>query len=179
MTFPYLLTSLLHQYDLGKDISLLYSQLKVFFPEVYCAKPKSSRNSSIEAFVVCRGYAPPPAFRPAFLTALLSGAEAAERGAAYDEDPAMRRAIPFLACGDLHGWDADQNYDLTDGPCGGYVPLQPVQPPTEPAYKTALEMRRQAAAGAGAAGAGAGAGMAAGAAAAGSSAQGATRGAAS
>ena len=32
----------------GKDITLLYSQLKVFFAEVYCAKPKSSRNSSIE-----------------------------------------------------------------------------------------------------------------------------------
>ena len=31
----------------GKDISLLYSQLKIFFPEVTCAKPKSSRNSSI------------------------------------------------------------------------------------------------------------------------------------
>ncbi|KAL0053730.1 hypothetical protein WJX82_010080 [Trebouxia sp. C0006] len=34
----------------GKDIGLLYSQLKVFFPEVTIAKPKSSRNSSIEAF---------------------------------------------------------------------------------------------------------------------------------
>jgi len=32
----------------GKDITLLYSQLKVFFREVFCAKPKSSRNSSIE-----------------------------------------------------------------------------------------------------------------------------------
>ena len=32
----------------GKDITLLYSQLKIFFAEVYCAKPKSSRNSSIE-----------------------------------------------------------------------------------------------------------------------------------
>lgn len=35
----------------GKDIGLLYSQLKIFFTEVYCAKPKSSRNSSIE---VCK-----------------------------------------------------------------------------------------------------------------------------
>jgi len=33
----------------GKDISLLYSQLKIFFPQVTCAKPKSSRNSSIGA----------------------------------------------------------------------------------------------------------------------------------
>jgi tRNA (cytidine32/guanosine34-2'-O)-methyltransferase len=26
---------------------------------VYCAKPKSSRNSSVEAFVVCRGFRVP------------------------------------------------------------------------------------------------------------------------
>lgn len=43
----------------GKDVTLLYSQLRVFFPRVTCAKPRSSRNSSIEAFVVCQGYAPP------------------------------------------------------------------------------------------------------------------------
>ncbi|GFR42113.1 hypothetical protein Agub_g2956, partial [Astrephomene gubernaculifera] len=43
----------------GKDVALLYSQLKLLFPEVYVAKPKSSRNSSIEAFVVCRRFAPP------------------------------------------------------------------------------------------------------------------------
>lgn len=43
----------------GRDVSLLFSQLRVFFPEVTIAKPKSSRNSSIEAFVVCQKYAPP------------------------------------------------------------------------------------------------------------------------
>ncbi len=31
----------------GKDVSLLYSQLKLFFPMVTIAKPRSSRNSSI------------------------------------------------------------------------------------------------------------------------------------
>eukprot|EP00122_Pirum_gemmata_P015249 Pgem_evm1s14249 len=31
----------------GKDITLLYSQLKVFFSHVTCCKPRSSRNSSI------------------------------------------------------------------------------------------------------------------------------------
>ncbi|XP_053227200.1 putative tRNA (cytidine(32)/guanosine(34)-2'-O)-methyltransferase isoform X3 [Podarcis raffonei] len=32
----------------GKDITLLYSQLRIFFPDVTCAKPRSSRNSSID-----------------------------------------------------------------------------------------------------------------------------------
>ncbi|CAG8492442.1 7350_t:CDS:2 [Acaulospora colombiana] len=31
----------------GKDVTLLYAQLKIFFPNVTCSKPKSSRNSSI------------------------------------------------------------------------------------------------------------------------------------
>jgi tRNA (cytidine32/guanosine34-2'-O)-methyltransferase len=38
----------------GKDVSLLYSQLKIFFPNVTCAKPKSSRNSSIGTWVRVR-----------------------------------------------------------------------------------------------------------------------------
>uniref|UniRef100_A0A8D3DWX3 Putative tRNA (cytidine(32)/guanosine(34)-2'-O)-methyltransferase n=1 Tax=Scophthalmus maximus TaxID=52904 RepID=A0A8D3DWX3_SCOMX len=32
----------------GKDVTLLYSQLKIFFSGVTCAKPRSSRNSSID-----------------------------------------------------------------------------------------------------------------------------------
>ena len=43
----------------GKDVSLLYSQFRTFFTNVTVAKPKSSRNSSIESFVVCRNYCPP------------------------------------------------------------------------------------------------------------------------
>ena len=31
----------------GRDITLLYSQMKLFFQTVTCAKPRSSRNSSI------------------------------------------------------------------------------------------------------------------------------------
>lgn len=49
--------------------------------------------------------------------------------------------IPFLACGDLSGYDADQSYPLpTDG---SYVRLEPVQPPIAPAYKSAIERDRE------------------------------------
>ena len=53
-------------------------QLKMFFPDVTIAKPKSSRNSSIEAFVVCREYTPPPHFNPAKLQGLLADASAVQ-----------------------------------------------------------------------------------------------------
>ena len=55
----------------GRDISLLYSQLRVFFKRVTCSKPKSSRNSSLEAFVVCQDYCPPPGYKPVMGTPLL------------------------------------------------------------------------------------------------------------
>nr|XP_017527964.1 putative tRNA (cytidine(32)/guanosine(34)-2'-O)-methyltransferase isoform X4 [Manis javanica] len=32
----------------GRDVTLIYSQLRVFFSSVLCAKPRSSRNSSID-----------------------------------------------------------------------------------------------------------------------------------
>jgi tRNA (cytidine32/guanosine34-2'-O)-methyltransferase len=122
----------------GKDISLLYSQLKTLFTDVTVAKPKSSRNASVEAFVVCRDYAPPAVFEPRHLRALLQSAEAAYPEA--QSDPELARLVPFLACGDLGGWDADKSYDL---PSEGYVSLEPLQPPTAPAYRAAIERARR------------------------------------
>lgn len=69
----------------GKDISMLYSQLKLLFPDVSVVKPRSSRNSSIEAFVVCRCYAPPPGFQPRHLRALLQSATPPPQAAVYVE----------------------------------------------------------------------------------------------
>ena len=117
----------------GKEIDLLYSQLKCFFPEVTIAKPKSSRNASIEAFVVCQGYAPPPDFRPEALNAVLDAcAQRLEGGA--------KALIPFVACGDLSGWDADRSYALD---AGAYAPLDPVQPPIDPPYREAIARAKE------------------------------------
>lgn len=56
-----------------------------------------------------------------------------------DEEDANRWIAPFLACGDLSAWDADATYRLPRD----RVSLDPVQPPTAPPYKRALEMRRR------------------------------------
>ena len=165
----------------GKDITLLYSQLKVFFRSVVCAKPKSSRNSSIEArlappppprshhgshpctlaslasplsppahgikpaglgpsqaFVVCQDYAPPAGYTPTMMSPLLDHRYGQHSCSALEG--VNRVLVPFVACGDLSGYDADQSYPLAEGAsCAA-----PVQAPIRPAYHTYKEQRRAA-----------------------------------
>lgn len=85
----------------GKDVSLLYSQLKMLFENIYCAKPRSSRNSSIEAFVVCLGFNP-------------------SHGKPIND-------VPFIACGSLDDFDSDRTYEA---PTVSLNPTQsPINPP--------------------------------------------------
>ncbi|KAA3455030.1 FtsJ-like methyltransferase family protein [Gossypium australe] len=131
----------------GKDTSLLYCQLKLFFPVVTFAKPKSSRNSSIEAFAVCENYSPPEGFNPKDLHRLLemvgspSGGDDLDCSSGWLEGP-NKVYIPFLACGDLSGYDSDRSYPLPKVADGTYKSLDPVQPPIAPPYKRALEMKK-------------------------------------
>ncbi|KAL0256696.1 tRNA (uridine-2'-O-)-methyltransferase trm7 [Diplodia seriata] len=153
----------------GKDVDLLFAQLKTVFARVRVAKPRSSRASSIEAFVVCEGFRPPDGFHASLddplgaATTMLSG-QAAEReggkgqtrrvredgvveldlgvedgGEVYGDGEGVRWIPPFLACGDLSAYDADASYHLPKD----RVTLDPVQPPTAPPYKRALEMRKR------------------------------------
>lgn len=110
----------------GRDVSLLYSQLRLFFTEVTIAKPKSSRNSSIEAFVVCQNYSPPPDYTPTMSNALMDHAYGANAMAGPNN-----LVVPFVACGDLSGLDADQSYPLERG----YEFRAPVQAPIRPNYE--------------------------------------------
>eukprot|EP00953_Heterococcus_sp_UTEX-ZZ885_P040606 20744-Heterococcus_DN1.PRE.1 len=95
----------------GKDMSLLYSQLRLFFTRVTIAKPKSSRNSSIEAFVVCQGYCKPNGFSPEMLSPLLDHQYAVEEeqtelsASSEPLGPGGELTVRFVACGDLSGFD--------------------------------------------------------------------------
>ncbi|KAF2859988.1 FtsJ-domain-containing protein [Piedraia hortae CBS 480.64] len=135
----------------AKDVDLLYFQLKLLFESVVVAKPRASRKSSLEAFVVCTG------FRP--LEGVRFGEDEEDSEATASRDSTARRVVnehgiteldfgdesgnrwipPFLACGDLSAFDADASHKLPEG----YVSLEPVQPPTAPPYKAALEERRK------------------------------------
>ncbi|KAF2306365.1 hypothetical protein GH714_017342 [Hevea brasiliensis] len=127
--------------------SQLILALKLFFPVVTFAKPRSSRNSSIEAFAVCENYSPPQGFNPKDLHRLLekagspSGMDDLDCSSGWLEGP-NKVYIPFLACGDLSGYDSDRSYPLPKVGEGTYQSLDPVQPPIAPPYKRALEMKK-------------------------------------
>ncbi|XP_051533282.1 putative tRNA (cytidine(32)/guanosine(34)-2'-O)-methyltransferase isoform X2 [Myxocyprinus asiaticus] len=123
----------------GKDVTLLYSQLKIFFSTVTCAKPRSSRNSSIEAFVVCQNYSPPEGYVPNMSNPLLDHS--------YDVDfnqleGPNRIIVPFLACGDLSAFDSDRTYPLQLDSNKEYQYLLPTQPPIRPPYQQACQLRK-------------------------------------
>jgi tRNA (cytidine32/guanosine34-2'-O)-methyltransferase len=117
----------------GRHASQLYSQLRLLFDRVSIAKPTSSRNSSLESFVVCQQF---------------NKNESADvRNLSLDGDTildvvegslSLPRCIPpFLACGDLSGWgeapgtvlDADKSYPMKEDDY-----LQPVHPPMSPPH---------------------------------------------
>lgn len=167
----------------GRNVDLLFAQLKIFFERVVVAKPRSSRASSVEAFIVCLNFCPPEGFKasleepmgvgdrldkmaklraqqlPIIASTTLqdhrtgtwsadepspilrSDGDVVEVSLPNDETEARRNGrwiAPFLACGDLSAFDADASYHLPKD----RITLDPVQPPTAPPYKRALEMRK-------------------------------------
>jgi len=138
----------------GKDVDLLYAQMKTVFESVTIAKPRSSRASSVEAFIVCIGFKPPPGFKASLenpLGRIPVQSARIEPSRITREDGVVevdfgndendnRWIAPFLACGDLNSFDADATYQLPKD----RITLDPVQSPTAPPYKRALEERKKA-----------------------------------
>lgn len=120
----------------GKDTSLLHAQLAIFFEKVSIAKPASSRNSSIEAFVVCQNFQPPPDYIAQRIGPMIDDVRII---ANETESEVNRKIIPFIVCGDLRGYDSDMSYSLDEN----YVHREVVQKPTAPPYKEVLEKLSQ------------------------------------
>lgn len=122
----------------GRDVTFLISRLQLFFERVVVAKPTSSRNSSIESFVVCLNYNPPKDYVPHMYNPFLDG-----NFASIESMPeANRRIVPFVVCGDLEGHppiDSDRTYSLDEA----YVYTRPTQPPINPPYKEAKQMKSE------------------------------------
>jgi hypothetical protein len=64
--------------------------------------------ANTEAFVVCRNYRPPIGYEPTMIDPLLDR----HYGMNNPTLGSNRVLVPFVACGDLNGFDSDQNYPL-------------------------------------------------------------------
>ncbi|GLH08956.1 Putative tRNA (cytidine(32)/guanosine(34)-2'-O)-methyltransferase 2 [Gryllus bimaculatus] len=122
----------------GQNVAIVYDQMKLFFPRVTIAKPSSSRNSSIEAFIVCQKYTPPDGYTPTIWKSLRLPSGNFD----FKGDEVNASIIPFLVCGDLTGYDADTNYPVGGPQFEDYVYKEPVQQPISPPYEESLNMRK-------------------------------------
>lgn len=133
----------------GRDVSLLYSQLRCFFNLVTIAKPKSSRNSSIESFVVCQDFKLPHGFQPSISKLLLD--HKYKFNTLSDGCVPLigmeEVIVPFVACGDIDGLDSDKSYPLIpDSEMNLVLPAyeykEPIQPPIKPNYFSYQTMKK-------------------------------------
>lgn len=131
----------------GKDVSLLYYQLEAFFEKVTIAKPRSSRNSSIESFVVCQNFKPEK-IREVTYSDLLQKQNTIEpmEGLVYGLDKipnfnSFNNAVKFIGCGDLTAFDSDKSYPLKLDEKGNKQYIAPIQPPINPSYKESISKK--------------------------------------
>ncbi|EAS01639.3 ribosomal RNA large subunit methyltransferase (macronuclear) [Tetrahymena thermophila SB210] len=94
----------------GTDIKFLYSQFKLFFKSVYVVKPKSSRASSVENFLVCLQYDPPQSFENSTTKSLYTFQPEIEKIQEVNEQISKQtkedqKYYKFVTCGDLSGFD--------------------------------------------------------------------------
>lgn len=131
----------------GSSVDFLYSQLRTLFERVSVAKPSASRNSSMEAFVVCEGFKGGPYVNLPLQGFDVLGVESSHDNHRTDEGDLTESDIniPFIACGDLSNWDnermvldADKSYPITSEQ--RYIP--PVAPPIQPPYATAQKLSK-------------------------------------
>ena len=111
---------------LGSDSVFLKSQFKVFFKQVDIFKPKSSRESSVENFIVAKFYDPPKGYCLSDIntfkvfskdlidfekTLLKAGANNENKELMIEEKKEVEKLnetiYKYVTCGDLQGFDED------------------------------------------------------------------------
>jgi tRNA (cytidine32/guanosine34-2'-O)-methyltransferase len=83
-----------------KSLPGLYAQLGCFFTELQLCKPRASRLSSVEAFVLCRGFQLPQGYEVSLITDRLP------------TGPVPR--VPFVQCGLSSSLDSARTYPLSE-----------------------------------------------------------------
>ena len=83
-----------------RKLPTLLAHFVCFFDSVVIAKPRASRLSSVESFIVCKGFKIPNGYVPSLITSNLPSGEVGE--------------VPFVPCGDPEGFDSERTYPLSD-----------------------------------------------------------------
>lgn len=137
----------------GPNTGFLCSKFQIFFNFVTIVKPKSSRNASMESFILCQNYRPPEGYVPTMINPL-SGVPTSTALPVRDVDhlenthdsnqclPVQLRVVRFLACGDMNGatfFDSDHCYDREEDA----EVLPPVAPPINTPYMKAVQDAKQ------------------------------------
>ena len=102
----------------GHDTTFLNSQFKTLFKHVDIVKPKSSRISSAEHFIVCRFFDPPQSFDLFKLTTFEPYNDNMIKSEEIRNDEAKRleneKIFKYITCGDLSAFDEDDSDDDDD-----------------------------------------------------------------
>jgi tRNA (cytidine32/guanosine34-2'-O)-methyltransferase len=152
----------------GPNVSHMYAQLRTLFHRVSIAKPTSSRNSSMESFVVCQRFIGPPYFNlpldiggyvniKDYVSRTLANNRKCDTTESIDIEQEKKDAeilsatVPFIACGDLSGWrrpdgsrmptmilDADKSYPMELSDF-----IAPIAPPIEPPYQSSIAKQKE------------------------------------
>eukprot|EP00924_Labyrinthula_sp_SR-Ha-C_P016877 snap_masked-scaffold_6-processed-gene-17.17-mRNA-1 protein AED:0.05 eAED:0.05 QI:0/-1/0/1/-1/1/1/0/263 len=119
----------------GKYLEHVLEEISFFFEKISIAKPKASRNSSVEAFLVAEKFRFASKFIPTMFPSI--------QGVVCDQLDSKVDAIEmsFVPCGRESDYDADKNYNVA--PNGSHIPLPPVQPPINPSYSNFISSRRR------------------------------------
>nr|XP_018908473.1 PREDICTED: putative tRNA (cytidine(32)/guanosine(34)-2'-O)-methyltransferase isoform X1 [Bemisia tabaci] len=117
----------------GKNNAVTLNLLRTHFSKVLVAKPRCSRNSSIEAFVVCADFQP----------RLSEGASVGsfplrDLDMKFYSSLSARQKTPFVACG-KEMYDSDRTYSKQLG-TDDYVIRNPAQSPISPPYAESIRV---------------------------------------
>lgn len=125
----------------GKDCDHLYAICRNFFDKIYIAKPRSSRATSSEAFLVGIGYKKPNGnWHPKLkLNETIQDFFKDVADFNLDNRTGTNNQPEFIACGNLlTSFDSDATYDIPED----FKNLKPVQSPRDPAYEKVIQLRR-------------------------------------
>uniref|UniRef100_A0A914Z164 Ribosomal RNA methyltransferase FtsJ domain-containing protein n=1 Tax=Panagrolaimus superbus TaxID=310955 RepID=A0A914Z164_9BILA len=124
----------------GKNSRLLTYRISHFFESIVYAKPRVCRQSSCEAFLVCRKFNLPSSLSSQNVEELR---EAFWRFIYSITDIPSEFNVDYIVCGEAK-YDADANYpELPEDFEYSTEVKPPLMLPTNPAYKIACELKKQ------------------------------------